>query len=50
MWNEINNDKDLNSFMDMHYGFHDSCVKELKYISGAYVDENLSMHPIKNKS
>lgn len=46
MWNEINNDKDLNSFMYMHYGFHDSCIKELKYISGAYVYENLSMHPI----
>jgi len=49
MWNEINNDKDLNSFMDMHYGFHDSCVKELKYISGAYVDENLSMYPINDQ-
>ena len=45
MWNEINNDRDLNNFMDMQYGFHDSCVKELKYISGAYANEKF-MHPI----
>ena len=46
MWNEIVNENDLTDFMDTHYGFHDSCLKELKYISGAYVHENLSMHPI----
>lgn len=46
MWNEINSYEDLSNFMDMHYGFHDSCLKELKYISGTYVNENLSMHPI----
>jgi hypothetical protein len=49
MWTEINNEKDLASFMDMHYGFHDSCLKELKYISGAYVNEDLSMHPINDQ-
>ena len=49
MWNEINNEKDLKSFMDMHYDFHDSCLKELKYISGAYVDEALSMYPINDQ-
>jgi hypothetical protein len=49
MWNEINNDEDLKHFMDMHYAFHDSCIKELKYISGAYVHENLSMHPINDQ-
>ena len=46
MWNEIADEKDLNSFMDIMYGFHDSCIKEIKYISGAYVDETLSMFPI----
>lgn len=46
MWNEINNQEDLKSFMDTHYGFHDSCIKELKYISGAYVQEDLSMNPV----
>lgn len=49
MWNEIANDKDLNSFMDTMYGFHDSCLKEIKYISGAYVNEKLSMHPVNNQ-
>ena len=49
MWNEINSHEDLNNFMDMHYSFHDSCVKELKYISGAYVHADLSMHPINDR-
>lgn len=49
MWNEIANEKDLNSFMNAMYGFHDSCLKEIKYISGAYVDKNLSMLPINNQ-
>lgn len=46
MWNEIANEKDLNSFMDTVDGFHDSCLKELKYISGAYVNEKLMMLPV----
>ena len=49
MWNEIANEKDLNSFMDTVCGSHDSCLKELKYISGAYVNEELSMLPINNQ-
>ena len=49
MWNEITNEKELNSFMNDMYGFHDSCLKELKYISGAYVDEELSMRPVNSK-
>ena len=46
MWNEIANEIDLNSFMNTVYKFHDSCLKELKYISGAYVNENLNMLPV----
>ncbi len=49
MWHEIADEEDLNSFMDAMYGFHDSCVKEIKYISGAYVEETLSMFPINNR-
>ena len=45
MWNEIVNEKDLKNFMDMHYEFHDSCIKEFKYISGAYATKKF-MHPI----
>lgn len=40
MWNDIANENDLKNFMDAMYGFHDSCIKEIKYISGAYVNEN----------
>jgi hypothetical protein len=46
MWNEINNNSDLKSFMEMFYSFHDSCIKEMKYLSGAYVNENLAMYPL----
>lgn len=49
MWNEIANEKDLNSFMHDMCCFHDSCIKEIKYISGAYVDKDLSMFPLNNK-
>lgn len=49
MWNEIADEKDLNSFMDAMCGFHDSCLKEIKYISGAYVKETLSMFPVNNQ-
>lgn len=49
MWNEIANEKDLYIFMDAMYGFHDSCLKEIKYISGAYVNEKLNMLPVNNQ-
>lgn len=46
MWNEIENNNDLTEFMNFVYFFHDSCIKEMKYLSGAYVDEECSMYPI----
>lgn len=49
MWKEINSQNDLANFMDMLYDFHDSCIKEFKYTSGAYVDKNLSMYPINDQ-
>lgn len=49
MWNEISNEKDLYSFMDTVCGFHDSCLKELKYISGAYVNEKLGMYALNDQ-
>ena len=45
MWNEIINENDLNNFLSIFGSFHDSCIKEFKYISGAYVNEDLSMYP-----
>lgn len=49
MWNDIANENDLKNFMDAMYGFHDSCIKEIKYISGAYVNEKLSMSPVNSQ-
>lgn len=49
MWMEIFNEKDLKEFMDKVGFFHDSCIKEIKYSSGAYVNENLSMHAVNDQ-
>jgi hypothetical protein len=49
VWNEITNQNDLDAFINLFGGFHDSCIKEFKYVSGAFVNENLSMYPINNK-
>ncbi len=49
MWNEINSERDVQEFMNMHFYFHDSCVKEFKYISGAYVQNDLAMHPVNDQ-
>ena len=43
MWNEISTDDDVLKFMEAVCFFHDSCIKEMSYVSGAYVDVNLSM-------
>ena len=48
MWNKINNENDIKLFMNFVYCFHDSCVKEIKYSSGAYVDNDYSMVPVNN--
>ena len=48
MWQEISTDKDVQYFMNKVGNFHDSCVKEIRYISGAYVNADLSMYPINN--
>ena len=49
MWEEIRNNEDITVFMEMVNFFHDSCIKELHYVSGAYVNEELSMYPINDK-
>ena len=46
MWHEIKNEKDIKEFMENIVFFHDSTIKELKYYSGAYVDEKMSMYPL----
>lgn len=49
MWHEIKTENDIADFMNKVCCFHDSCVKEMKYLSGAYVGEELSMHPINDR-
>ena len=44
MWNEIINNKTLKEFNEKLSYFHDSCIKEIHYLSGAYVDERLDMY------
>ena len=49
MWNKIINELDIKYFMNEVCSFHDSCIKEMKYLSGAFVDDKLQMYPINNK-
>ncbi len=49
MWNSVNNNNDLAVLMETLGDFHDSCVKEMRYISGAYVNADLSMFAVNDK-
>lgn len=48
-WNYIKTNEDIEKLMKTFGGFHDSCIKEISYISGAYVNEDLSIQPSNNK-
>ena len=41
MWKELRTQHEIDNFMKEIIGFHDSCIKEIKYSSGAYVETNL---------
>lgn len=49
MWNNVSTQKEINDFITKFSSFHDSCIKEMKYISGAFVNKDLSMHPVNDK-
>ena len=49
MWNEISTNDEILQFMENMCYFHDSCIKEISYISGAYVTNKLSMYPLNNR-
>ena len=49
MWEIIHTNTEILKFMESICYFHDSCIKEISYISGAYVGENLSMHPLNDR-
>ena len=46
MLNELSTEEALQSFMVTVHYFHDSCIKEINYVSGAYVNSDLAMHPV----
>lgn len=45
-WIEAQTNDELKSIINIYNEFHDGCIKEIKYISGSYVDEDLSMMPM----
>lgn len=49
MWNEVIDDKTRTALLEEAGFFHDTCLTELRYVSGAYVGENLGMYPINDK-
>lgn len=42
-WKSIENKLDIDKLMQLLNKFHDSCIRDLKYTSGTYVDEEYSM-------
>lgn len=48
-WHEIKERKDINYLLEEYCGFHDSCLVELNYKSGTYIDEEGSMNFGTNK-
>ena len=49
MWTSVKNNSDIEALMYITSYFHDSCVKEMRYVSGAYVNSNLCMHAINDQ-
>lgn len=43
IWHDVSNQFDIDYLNEIYGGFHDACITELRYISGAYVDKNLAM-------
>lgn len=37
---------DIEELMEKFDGFHDSCIKEMKYVSEAYVNKMGEIHPV----
>ena len=46
---EINDERDIENLMKEFNHFHDSCIKEIKYYSGGYVDEKGAMYPFNSE-
>ena len=49
MWETIRTSDEILRFMEKMCYFHDSCIKEMHYISGAYVGEGFAMYPLNDR-
>ena len=49
IWKNIENESDIEDLLRQYGHFHDSCLKELKYISGAYVNKSKGMYSANSK-
>ena len=49
MWNKVIDNKTRTALLEEAGFFHDTCLTELRYISGAYVGKDLAMYPINDK-
>ena len=47
-WNKVETQSHVDALMTTFGHFHDSCIKGIKYVSGAFVDKDLSMNPVNN--
>ena len=43
IWNSVNKSEDIEALLAFYGGFHDSCIKELKYVSGMKVNDEKIM-------
>jgi len=44
-WNTVKNEKDIEYVLARFGYFFDACIKEVKYVSGSFVNKDYSMHP-----
>ncbi len=49
MWKQISSQKEIDDLMEKLNFFHDSCIKELRYVGGGHVKDNLQMYPTNDK-
>lgn len=47
-WKYIQNEEDIEKLLEIVNYFHDSCIKEIKYISGSFINKDQTMHTIDN--
>ncbi len=46
MWTELITNQDIKCFLEKINYFVDSCIKEMKYVSGSYAENRAALHAI----